>query len=62
MPTPAKLQVVQAYDRAPISEIDADDAAALEQKLEVRDQSLPRSQRLAAGVPARRCAAEVWPT
>ena len=34
MPTPAKLQVVQAYDRAPIEEIDADDAAALESKLE----------------------------
>ena len=33
MPTPAKLQVVQAYDRAPIGEIDTDDAAALEQKL-----------------------------
>ncbi len=29
----AKLQVVQAYDRAPIAEIDTDDAAALESKL-----------------------------
>ena len=33
MPTPAKLQVVQAYDREPIAEIDTDDAAALEMKL-----------------------------
>ena len=33
MPTPAKLQVVQAYDRSPISEIDTDDATALEAKL-----------------------------
>jgi acyl-CoA reductase-like NAD-dependent aldehyde dehydrogenase len=30
---PTKLQVVQAYDREPIAEIDADDAAALEAKL-----------------------------
>ncbi len=33
MPTPAKLQVVQAYDRALIAEIDTDDAGALEMKL-----------------------------
>jgi acyl-CoA reductase-like NAD-dependent aldehyde dehydrogenase len=33
MPAPEKLQVVQAYDREPIDEIDADDAAALETKL-----------------------------
>jgi acyl-CoA reductase-like NAD-dependent aldehyde dehydrogenase len=33
MPTPAKLQVVQAYDRIPIAEIDTDDAAGLELKL-----------------------------
>ena len=33
MPTPAKLQVVQAYDRVPIAEIDTDDAAGLESKL-----------------------------
>jgi len=33
MSTPVKLQVVQAYDRMPISEIDTDDAAALESKL-----------------------------
>jgi acyl-CoA reductase-like NAD-dependent aldehyde dehydrogenase len=33
MPAPAKLQVVQAYDRAPIAAIDADDAAGLEAKL-----------------------------
>ena len=33
MVTPAKLQVVQAFDRAPIAEIDTDDAAALEKKL-----------------------------
>ena len=33
MPTPAKLQVMQAYDREPIGEIDTDDAAALEMKL-----------------------------
>jgi hypothetical protein len=32
MPTPVKLQVVQAYDRVPIGEIDTDDAAALEAK------------------------------
>lgn len=33
MPTPAKLQVVQAYDRVPIADIDIDDAAGLELKL-----------------------------
>ena len=33
MTNPAKLQVVQAFDRAPIGEIDTDDGAALEQKL-----------------------------
>src|ERR1700730_11621423 len=33
MPAPVKLQVVQAYDREPIAEIDTDDAAALEMKL-----------------------------
>ena len=33
MPAPGKLQVVQAYDRARIAEIDTDDAAALEAKL-----------------------------
>jgi acyl-CoA reductase-like NAD-dependent aldehyde dehydrogenase len=33
MPGAAKLQVVQAYDRAPIAEIDTDDAAGLESKL-----------------------------
>ena len=38
MPTPAKLQVVQAYDRAPIAEIDTDDAAALELKLATATQ------------------------
>ena len=38
MPTPAKLQVVQAYDRAPITEIDTDDAAALEAKLATATQ------------------------
>jgi acyl-CoA reductase-like NAD-dependent aldehyde dehydrogenase len=30
---PAKLQVVQAYDRAPVAEVDTDDAAGLEAKL-----------------------------
>ena len=44
MPTPTKLQVVQAYDRAPIAEIDTDDAAALETKLAIRDAGLPRSR------------------
>jgi acyl-CoA reductase-like NAD-dependent aldehyde dehydrogenase len=33
MPAPGKLQVVQAYDRAQISEIETDDAGALEAKL-----------------------------
>ena len=33
MPTPSKLQVLQAYDRVPIAEIDTDDAAGLESKL-----------------------------
>ena len=61
MPTPAKLQVVQAYDRAPIAEIDTDDAAALEAKLAAATQRLPRSQGLAAGARTRRCAAAAWP-
>lgn len=33
MPTTSKLQVVQAYDRVPIADIDTDDAAGLESKL-----------------------------
>jgi acyl-CoA reductase-like NAD-dependent aldehyde dehydrogenase len=33
MPAAAKLQVVQAYDRAPVAEIESDDAAGLETKL-----------------------------
>ena len=32
-PASARMQVVQAYDRAPIAEVDTDDAAALEAKL-----------------------------
>jgi acyl-CoA reductase-like NAD-dependent aldehyde dehydrogenase len=39
MPMSAKLQVVQAYDRAPIAEIDTDDAAALELKLATATQA-----------------------
>ena len=35
MSTPSKLQVVQAYDRVPIGEVDTDDAAALETKLDL---------------------------
>lgn len=33
------LQVVQAYDRAPIAEIETDDAAALERKLQVAEEA-----------------------
>src|SRR5688572_7541215 len=33
MSAPGKLQVVQAYDRAPVAEVEVDAAAALEAKL-----------------------------
>ncbi len=33
------LKVVQAFDRAPIAEIDTDDAAALERKLEAAERA-----------------------
>src|SRR5579862_4646266 len=36
----SKLQVVQAYDRAPIVDVDTDDAAALETKLNAAKQTL----------------------
>lgn len=34
------LKVVQAFDRAPIAEIETDDAAALERKLQAPERAL----------------------
>ena len=61
MPAPEKLQVVQAYDRAPIAEIDTDDAAALEAKLAAATQVFRDRDGLAAGRTNASTCCGGWP-
>ena len=48
------IEVVQAFDRAPIAQLDSDDAAALDRKIEAAAKAVRRPQRVAQAPSADR--------